>query len=67
MSENYIKKHFNDIKKFTCAIENRLEDECCTMESVLEDNANFLKLAQEFKVNYVLINDNYENDISNVF
>jgi len=60
MSENFIRNHFDDIKKYASAIENRLDDEGCTLESVLEDNAQFLALAQEYKVNYVMIDDKYE-------
>ncbi len=63
MSENYIKNNFASIKKYACIVENRLDDEWCTMESVLEDNAQFLKLAQKYNVNYVLIDDKYEISI----
>ena len=49
MSEDYIKSHFADIKKYVNVVENRLDDEWCTLESVLEDNAH-----------YVLIDDTYE-------
>ncbi len=63
MSEDYIRKHFADIKKYANVIENRLDDEGCTMESVLADNARFLELAQKHKVEYVLIDDGYEIDI----
>ncbi len=63
MSENYIKNHFNNIKKYASAIESRLDDEWCTMESVLEDNAQFLELAKKNNVNYVLIDDKYKIDI----
>ena len=49
MSEDYIKSHFADIKKYVNVVENRLDDEWCTLESVLEDNAH-----------YVLIDDKYE-------
>ena len=63
MSDNYIKKHFDDIKKYACMIENRLDDEWCTTESVLEDNERMLELAQKNKVNYVLIDDVYEVNI----
>ena len=45
------------------AIENRLDDEWCTMESVLEDNAEVLSLAQKHNVNYILIEDKYEINI----
>ena len=62
MSKDYIKNHFDDIKGYSNVIENRLSDEC-TMETVLEDNAQFLELAQRYKVNYVLIEDKYEIDI----
>lgn len=60
MSENYIKNHFPSIKNYARVIENRLDDDWCTRERVLEDNAQFLKLAQKYKVNYILIDDKYE-------
>jgi len=63
MSEDYIKKHFVSIKRYANVIENRLDDEGCTMESVLEDNAQFLKLAQKYNVNCMLIDDKYEISI----
>ena len=64
MSEKYIRNHFVDIKKYANVIENRLDDECCTMESVLEDNAEVLSLAQKHNVNYILIEDEYEIGIA---
>ena len=60
MSENYIRNHFEDIKKYASVIENRLDDEWCTMDSVLADNAHVLQLAKENNVNYLLIDDKYE-------
>ena len=63
MSEKYIKNHFYDIKKYANVVENRLDDEWCTMESVLEDNAAILSLARKYKVNYVLIDNKYEINI----
>ena len=60
MSENYIKNHFADVKKYASVVEARLDDEWCTLESVLEDNATVLTLAQKHKVNYILIDDEYE-------
>lgn len=63
MSENYIRNHFSDIKKYANIIEERLDDSNCTMESVIQDNARFLKLAQRFGVTYVLIDEGYEIDI----
>lgn len=63
MSEGYIKNHFNGIKRYANVIENRLDDEGCTMEGVLEDNAQFSELAERYGVNYVLIDDKYEISI----
>ena len=62
MSENYIKNHFDDIKKYENVIENRLCDDC-TIENVFNDNKNILELAKKYNVNYVLIDDEYEIDI----
>ena len=63
MSENYIRNHFTDIKKYANVIENRLEDELCTLDTVLADNAEMMFLAQRNNVNYILIDDQYEIDI----
>ena len=63
MSEEYIRNCFADIKKYANAIENRLDDEWCTIESVLADNAEMLALAQNHNVNYILIEDKYEINI----
>ena len=63
MSENYIRNHFDDIKKYANIIENRLDDEWCTMEKVLEGNFEMLNLAQQHNANYFLIDDKYEIDV----
>ena len=63
MSENYIRNHFCNIKKYANAIENRLNDDWCTMESVLEENAQFFINAKKHNVNIVFIDDSYEIDI----
>ncbi len=63
MSKSYIRNHFADIKGYANIIENRLDDEWCTMESVLKDNAEVLSLAQKHNVNYILIEDKYEISI----
>lgn len=60
MSEDYIRNHFADIKGYANTIENRLDDEWCTMENVLTDNAEALTLAKKYNVNYILIEDKYE-------
>ena len=63
MSEEYIRNYFSDIKKYANVIENRLNDEWCTMESVLSENAQMLEFAKKYNVNYILIDDKYEINI----
>lgn len=62
MSENYIRTHFDDIKKYANIIEKRLSDNI-TMESVLQDNQNVLELAKKYGVNYILVDGEYQIDI----
>ena len=63
MSEKYIRNHFADIKNYANVIENRVDDEWCTMESILADNAEVLSLAQKYNANYMLIDAQYEINI----
>ena len=62
MSEGYIKKHFDDVKKFASTIEKRLDDDI-TIESALEDNKRTLELAVKHNVSYILIDDKYDLNI----
>lgn len=64
MSERYIRKHFDNIKKYASVIEDRLDDSDCTMERVLAENAQTLELCKQYKANYVLIDEEYQIDIS---
>jgi 2-phosphoglycerate kinase len=63
MSENYIKNHFDNIKGYASVIENRLNDEYCSLESVLKDNAYVLEMVKKHNVNYLLIDNEYKIDI----
>ena len=64
MSENYIRNHFDDIKKYASVIEQRLDDSYCTMESLLKDNEQMLNLAKQYDANYILIDENYDININ---
>ncbi len=63
LSERYIKAHFDDIKRYASIIEQRLDDDGCTLESMLTDHAQFLELAQKHNLNYILIDEKYQVDI----
>ena len=63
MSENYIRTHFDDIKKHANAIEHRLNDEDFSQETTLNDNLNLLNIAQNHELDYILIDRDYETDL----
>ena len=63
MSNEYIKNHFDDIQKYANVVENRGDDEGCTIENILRDNAEILRLCQSYNVNYILIDEEYQIDI----
>lgn len=63
MSENYIRNHFTDIKKYACVIEERLDDSDCTMETVLQDNVEVLRECKKHGVKYVMIEEEYLKEI----
>ena len=60
MAEQYIKSHFSDIKQYASVIEQRMDDEWCTMESVLADNAEMRRRAEQYGVNCIFIDDSYQ-------
>ena len=62
MSENYIRNHFDDIKKFASVIEKRIDDDC-SIDGLLQDNSQVLMLCKKHNVNYVLIDDEYKINI----
>ena len=63
MSEEYIKNHFDDIKKYANVIENRLDDSDFTIENAIKENTQILELAKKHKADYIFIDDKYEIDI----
>lgn len=63
MSENYIKKHFDDIKAFANIIENRGDDADLIKEVILTDNRKNLESCKKHNCNYILIDKDYQVDI----
>ena len=61
-SDDYIEKHFDDIKDKESVVEKRLYDDC-TMESIKADNQTF---RQRFGQAVKLIEDDYEQAIDSV-
>lgn len=63
MSKKYIEKHFYNIKKFACVIEDRGDDGDCTLEAVMRDNAQILEQCIRHGTEYILIDEDYQIDI----
>ena len=64
MSENYIKNHFEDIKNFANVIEKRVDDSYLSIDFVIEENKKTLERAKKHNVNYILIDNNYNNELT---
>lgn len=62
MSEGYIRGHFDDIRKYARVIEDRLDDEYCTVENLVRDNAEALRQCKLHGAEYFLINEKYNID-----
>ncbi len=58
MSENYIKTHFNTIKKYENIVETRICDDFC-IEDAIKDNKYYMQFE-----NITLIDKSYPDDIS---
>lgn len=67
MSDQYIEKHFEDIKKFADIIEYRGNDLDCTKENIIKDNLYNLEMCKEYGCNYILIHDSYDINIAEFF
>ena len=63
MSEKYIRNHFDDIKAYASVVENRIDDEYCTMEMLLRDNAEILEMCKKYNANYILIDEEYQIEV----
>ena len=60
MSENYIKKHFDDIKNYSSVIEKRMDDSDYTIDIALADNAKVIKACADHGLDYILIDGEYD-------
>lgn len=62
-SEEYIQKHYNDIMSHAGAIEQRMDDDCCTQEMLSHENKDNLKACRQYGCDYILIDGVYRVDI----
>lgn len=62
MSEDYIKRHFDDIKKYANIVEKRIEDASPTKEQLLRENAKYAHFRREAVCTPIVIFDNYSRN-----
>lgn len=62
LSENYINKYFDDIKRYANVIEKRLEDDC-TIDDLLQDNKQVFEYCKKYNLPYILIEEDYKIEI----
>lgn len=59
MSDNYIERNFDDIRKHACNIEQRLDDDDCTMDNLKADNRAYFEGFAQKGEQITWIDDNY--------
>ena len=62
LSRSYIENHFDRIRDFACAIEQRLDDSALCPEDLLRDNEENLRQCLKFGWKYILIEEDYRID-----
>jgi hypothetical protein len=60
MTEDYIRTHFEDIRRHGCAIEQRLDDSGLSMDALIRDNEENLRLCRENGCRCILLKDAYD-------
>ena len=63
MTENYIYRHFDDIRTYASVIEDRVDDECCTIERLLEDNRNVAEQCKKHGIQPLMIDEGYQVNV----
>ena len=67
MSRQYIEDQFEQIRRYGSAIEQRLDDSGLCKEQLIAENESNLKDCKAHGCRYVLIDNDYEIDVENLF
>ena len=62
MSEEYIRRHYREIKQYASVAEQRLDDSDCTLETLLRDNAQTREACRRYGLEPVLIEEEYPTE-----
>ena len=63
MSEDYIRRRFDDIIKYENVVEERMYDSGLTPEALIREHSENLALCKQYGLDYILIEDEYNVDI----
>ena len=66
MTDDYIETHFAEIKANSSAIEERLDDTCCTIDNLKKDNHAYIQGCQKSGEQIVLIDSDYNQTINKI-
>ena len=66
MSRGYIERHFEDIRGYGSAIEQRLDDSSLSKDGLICDNENALRLCRENGCDYILLDDSYSIELEDI-
>ena len=66
MTDEYIDRHFGEIKEHRSDIENRLDDSDCTAKWLKEDNRKVIDGFRNAGEKLILIKDDYEKVITEI-
>ena len=67
MSRAYIESHFDDIRDHGSAIEQRLDDSGLSKDALIRENEQNLRLCREYGCRYMLIDDAYHINETDIF
>lgn len=66
MADDYIDKHFGEIRGHSCDIESRMDDSFCTVEQLKRDNRMYREGCARYGNPAVLIDGDYEGTMERV-
>lgn len=66
LSRNYIENHFEAIREYGNAIEQRLDDSGLNRDALIQENLQNLQLCQENGCQYILLEDSYSIELETI-
>ena len=65
MTEEYLRNHFSDLRRYASVVENREEEPELDLAELIRDNAANLAKCREYGCEVILIDDKYQVELAN--